>query len=115
MSETTSVPALALKALDFFDLAVGNVPFGQYSVSDREYNKLGFNIHNSPPVTPEIRWPIPRCFRQKPGADRPSPHTGTESPAQQGWKLYGVELDSITGRIAQQLYPQARIAVRELK
>ncbi len=27
-------------------------------------------------------------------------------------KLYGVELDSITGRIAQQLYPKARITVR---
>ena len=38
--EKTSFPK------DFFDLAVGNVPFGQYSVSDREYNKLGFNIHN---------------------------------------------------------------------
>ena len=31
---------------DFFDLAVGNVPFGQYTVNDREYNKLGFHIHN---------------------------------------------------------------------
>jgi len=31
---------------DFFDLAIGNVPFGQYSVRDREYNKLGFHIHN---------------------------------------------------------------------
>ena len=31
---------------DFYDLAVGNVPFGQYSVNDRAYNKLNFNIHN---------------------------------------------------------------------
>ena len=31
---------------DFFDLAVGNVPFGQYQVNDRAYNKLGFSIHN---------------------------------------------------------------------
>ena len=31
---------------DFFDLAVGNVPFGQYQVSDRAYNRLGFSIHN---------------------------------------------------------------------
>ena len=31
---------------DFFDLAVGNVPFGQYKVNDPAYNKLGFNIHN---------------------------------------------------------------------
>ena len=31
---------------DFFDLAVGNVPFGQYKVNDPVYNKLGFNIHN---------------------------------------------------------------------
>ncbi|EOS52850.1 hypothetical protein C809_00399 [Lachnospiraceae bacterium MD335] len=31
---------------DFYDLAVGNVPFGQYSVHDRAYNKLNFNIHN---------------------------------------------------------------------
>ena len=31
---------------DFFDVAVGNVPFGQYQVNDRAYNKLGFSIHN---------------------------------------------------------------------
>ena len=31
---------------DFYDLAVGNVPFGQYKVNDKEYNKLGFSIHN---------------------------------------------------------------------
>ena len=31
---------------DFYDLAVGNVPFGQYRVSDKAYNKLGFSIHN---------------------------------------------------------------------
>ncbi|MCD8375163.1 MAG: N-6 DNA methylase, partial [Oscillospiraceae bacterium] len=31
---------------DFFDLAVGNVPFGDYKVNDRAYNKLGFSIHN---------------------------------------------------------------------
>ena len=31
---------------DFFDLAVGNVPFGNYKVNDRAYNKLGFSIHN---------------------------------------------------------------------
>ena len=31
---------------DFFDLAVGNVPFGNYQVNDRAYNKLGFSIHN---------------------------------------------------------------------
>ena len=31
---------------DFFDLAVGNVPFGSYRVDDRAYNKLGFSIHN---------------------------------------------------------------------
>ena len=31
---------------DFFDLAIGNVPFGQYQVSDRAYNKLGFSIHD---------------------------------------------------------------------
>ncbi len=31
---------------DFFDLAVGNVPFGQYQVNDKAYNKLNFNIHN---------------------------------------------------------------------
>ena len=30
----------------FYDLAVGNVPFGQYQVNDPAYNKLGFNIHN---------------------------------------------------------------------
>ena len=30
---------------DFYDLAVGNVPFGQYKVNDKAYNKLGFSIH----------------------------------------------------------------------
>ncbi len=28
---------------DFYDLAIGNVPFGQYQVNDRAYNKLGFS------------------------------------------------------------------------
>ena len=31
---------------DFYDLAIGNVPFGQYQVNDKAYNKLHFNIHN---------------------------------------------------------------------
>lgn len=31
---------------DFFDLCVGNVPFGDYKVNDKPYNKLGFSIHN---------------------------------------------------------------------
>lgn len=31
---------------DFYDLAVGNVPFGQYQVNDLAYNKLGFSIHD---------------------------------------------------------------------
>ena len=31
---------------DFYDLAVGNVPFVQYKVNDKAYNKLGFSIHN---------------------------------------------------------------------
>ena len=31
---------------DFFDLAIGNVPFGQYQVNDPAYNRLGFSIHN---------------------------------------------------------------------
>ena len=31
---------------DFYDLTVGNVPFGQYKVNDKAYNKLGFSIHN---------------------------------------------------------------------
>lgn len=37
--ETTDRP-------NFYDLAIGNVPFGQYQVNDKAYNKLGFNIHN---------------------------------------------------------------------
>ena len=37
--ETTNRP-------DFYDLAVGNVPFGNYQVFDPEYNRLGFSIHN---------------------------------------------------------------------
>lgn len=31
---------------NFYDLAIGNVPFGNYRVNDKAYNKLGFNIHN---------------------------------------------------------------------
>ena len=31
---------------DFYDLAVGNVPFGNYRVSDKPYDRLGFSIHN---------------------------------------------------------------------
>lgn len=31
---------------DFYDLAVGNAPFGNYKVNDKAYNKLGFSIHN---------------------------------------------------------------------
>ena len=31
---------------DFYDLAISNVPFGQYKVNDKAYNKLGFSIHN---------------------------------------------------------------------
>ena len=31
---------------DFYDLAVGNVPFGQYQVRDKAYDKLNFSIHN---------------------------------------------------------------------
>ena len=31
---------------DFFDVAVGNVPFGNYQVPDRAYDKLGFHIHD---------------------------------------------------------------------
>ena len=31
---------------DFYDLAIGNVPFGQYRVDDKAYNKFGFSIHN---------------------------------------------------------------------
>ena len=31
---------------DFYDVAIGNVPFGQYQVNDRAYNKLGFSIHD---------------------------------------------------------------------
>ena len=31
---------------DFYDLVVGNVPFGNYKVNDKAYNKLGFSIHN---------------------------------------------------------------------
>lgn len=31
---------------DYFDLAVSNVPFGDYKVADSEYNHLGLNVHN---------------------------------------------------------------------
>ena len=31
---------------NFFDLAIGNVPFGQYQVGDRRYDKLHFQVHD---------------------------------------------------------------------
>ena len=31
---------------DFFDVAVGNVPFGQYKVADKQYDKQNFLIHD---------------------------------------------------------------------
>lgn len=31
---------------NFYDLAIGNIPFGNYKVNDRAYNRLGFSIHN---------------------------------------------------------------------
>ena len=31
---------------NFYDLAIGNVPFGNYKVADKLYDKLGFSIHN---------------------------------------------------------------------
>ena len=34
------------KQQDFYDLAIGNVPFGNYKVNDKDYNNLGFSIHN---------------------------------------------------------------------
>ena len=30
----------------FFDIAIGNVPFGQFKVLDKRYDKLNFNIHD---------------------------------------------------------------------
>ena len=38
--ETTNLPD------SFFDIAIGNVPFGQYSVSDKRYDKLKLSIHD---------------------------------------------------------------------
>ena len=49
---------------DFYDLAVGNVPFGQYKVNDKAYNKLGFSIHNyffAKAILNTERW----CIRMK--------------------------------------------------
>ena len=31
---------------NFFDVAIGNVPFGAYKVADRRYDKLNFMIHD---------------------------------------------------------------------
>lgn len=30
----------------FFDIAIGNIPFGQFKVLDKRYDKLNFNIHD---------------------------------------------------------------------
>ena len=38
--ETTDMPD------SFFDLAIGNVPFGSYKVPDKKYDKHGFSIHD---------------------------------------------------------------------
>ena len=38
--EDTSLPD------SFFDVAIGNVPFGDYKVSDKKYNKYNFLIHD---------------------------------------------------------------------
>lgn len=38
--EKTSLPD------SFFDIAIGNVPFGQFKVSDKRYDRLNFNIHD---------------------------------------------------------------------
>ena len=32
--------------INFFDLAIGNVPFGNYKVADTKYDKLNFQIHD---------------------------------------------------------------------
>ena len=31
---------------DFFDVAIGNVPFGAYKVNDRQYDRYNFMIHD---------------------------------------------------------------------
>ncbi len=43
-----SVMGYEKKALNdnFFDLAIGNVPFGQFKLNDRRYNRLNLNIHD---------------------------------------------------------------------
>ena len=46
MSDITVAGFETTDRRDFYDLAIGNVPFGQYQVNDKAYNKLGFNIHN---------------------------------------------------------------------
>lgn len=38
--EKTSLPD------SFFDVVIGNVPFGQFKVSDKRYDRLNFNIHD---------------------------------------------------------------------
>lgn len=38
--EDTSFPS------NFFDVVIGNVPFGQYKVNDQQYNKYNFLIHD---------------------------------------------------------------------
>ena len=64
---------------DFFDLAVGNVPFGNYQVNDKAYNHLRFNIHDyffakaidqvQPRCTPLYR-PACRAARRYPSAQQ---------------------------------------------
>lgn len=38
--EKTNIPD------NFFDIAVGNVPFAEYTVNDKRYNKNNFQIHD---------------------------------------------------------------------
>ncbi len=59
---------------DFYDLAIGNVPFGQYQVRDKAYDKLNFSIHNyffcqstRPGASRRRGWPLsPAAIRWTP-------------------------------------------------
>lgn len=44
---------------DFFDVAIGNVPFGSYKVNDRQYDKYHFMVHDYFLASPLLQKCIP--------------------------------------------------------
>ena len=68
---------------DFYDPAVGNVPFGNYKVNDKAYNKLGFSIHNYFSPRPSTKCVRAAWWRSSPAA---TPWTARTAPPASTWQ-----------------------------